>query len=172
MSVKIRIEDNTAELFAALKDNVEAALEAVGTQCEGYAQDVLTAELPRPGSWSGTSGDLKKSINHKVMPSEKAVYIGSNNGHAIYNEVGTGVFAEGGSGRQGFWVYVSGGDKSGSNTGKVYSEDKARQIVAILKSKGLDAHMTKGMKPLHYLKKAASEHIQEYLEIIKQYLQK
>ena len=171
MGVEVKVEDHSDEVLAALDQAVEAALEAVGIQCEGYAQDILTAGLPRAGSWSGTSGALKQSINHKVVLSEKAVYVGSNNDHAVYNELGTGAFAESG-GRQGWWVYVPGGGKSGTNTGKVYTEEKARQVVAILKSKGLDAHMTMGMKPLHFIKKAATEHIDEYKQIVIQQLKK
>lgn len=174
MSQEITVIDHSKEVLAALERQIEAGLEGVGIQCEGYAQDVIDAGTPRNGgSWYTSKGGagLRGSISHKVVMSEKAVYVGTNNDHAIYNEVGTGAFAESG-GRQGWWVYVPGGGKSGTNTGKVYTEQKARQIVAILKSKGLDAHMTKGMKPLHFLKKAAGDHIDEYKQIIKEHLKK
>ena len=174
MSLEFTIIDNSKEVLDALERQVEAGLEGVGIQCEGYAQDIINAGVPRHGgSWYTSKGGagLRGSITHKVKMDEKAVYVGTNNDHAIYNELGTGSFAESG-GRQGWWVYVPGGGKSGTNTGKVYTEQKARQIVAILKSKGLDAHMTKGMKPLHFLKKAAGDHIEEYKQIIKEHLQK
>lgn len=40
----------------------------------------------------------------------------------------------------------------------------------MLQAKGLDAHMTQGMKPIHALQKAASEHKPQYKKIIKKWL--
>jgi hypothetical protein len=37
----------------------------------------------------------------------------------------------------------------------------------MLQAKGLDAHMTQGMKPIHALQKAASENNSKFKEIIK-----
>lgn len=54
-----------------------------------------------------------------------------------------------------------------STTRKIYTFEQAKRIVAILQAKGLDAHMTQGMKPIHALQKAASEHNDKFKEIIK-----
>ena len=140
-------KDNTDQILKDLETNIEAALEAVGIQAEGYAQDIVTAGVPRhAGSWYTSSGaaGLKGSINHEVDTGEKAVYIGSNNEHAIYNEYGTGIYADGG-GRQSPWAYEGPDGKW---------------------------HRTHGMEPLHFLKKAATEHVNEYLAIIVQYLKR
>ncbi len=140
-------KDNTDQIWEDIEKNIEAALEDIGIKAEGYAQDVVTAGVPRHGgSWYASKGaaGLKGSINHEVDMSEKAVYIGSNNEHAIYNEYGTGIYADGG-GRQSPWAYQ---DPDGK------------------------WHRTRGMEPLHFLKKAVTEHIQEYLAVMKQHLKR
>lgn len=145
MAFQFTIIDHSDEVLRALERQVEAGLEAVGIQCEGYAQDIVEAGVPRNGgSWYTSQGaaGLKGSIHHKVMADEKAVYVGTNNEHAIYNEFGTGIYA---GGRQSPWVY-----------------------------KGSDGkfHRTRGITPLHFIKNAAADHIAEYKAIIKKYLQK
>ena len=67
-------------------------------------------------------------------------------------------------------MFVPGG--SGVSRAKAYTEAQARRVVAILKSKGLDAYMTNGMKPLHFLKKAAADHTEVYKAIFRKFLQK
>ena len=42
--------------------------------------------------------------------------------------------------------------------------------MAILQSKGIDAHMTKGIKPIHMLKNAVEKNEKEYVQIIEQHL--
>ena len=145
-SFEVKVVDNSRIFLDALPPQIEAALEAVGNQIVGYAIDILTAKIPRHSdSWyvsKGASG-LKGSINHRVVMSEKAVYIGTNNEHAIYNEVGTGIYAEGGRGRQSPWVY-----------------------------KGEDGkfHRTRGISALHFLRDACEKHIDEIKQIIIEYL--
>ena len=56
--------------------------------------------------------------------------------------------------------------------GKRYTFEEAKQIVTILKSKGLDAHMTQGMKGIHFLRNAAADHTDEYAEIMAAQIQK
>ena len=165
--------DNSAEVLRALQENIETALEAVGQQAVSHAKQTIEKGVPRHGgSWYTSQGGagLRGSIEHKVVMSEKAVHVGTNNDHAAYNEFGTGAFAEGG-GRQGWWVYVPGGGKSGTNTGKVYSFEEAKRILAMLRADGLDAHMTNGIKPLHFLKDAALNHTAEYRATIKMCLE-
>lgn len=160
--------DHSADFASRMEQAKKAALESVGSNCRSHAQNNITAGTPRRGdSWYTGKGGLKNSMGYTVKESEDAVYIGTDLKYAKYNEYGTGKYADDGKGRQGWWVFVPGsgsGDKVGS--AKVYSEAEARKIVAILKSKGIDAHMTEGMPPLHFLKKAVEEHRDEYREII------
>ncbi|MBR0092116.1 MAG: HK97 gp10 family phage protein [Lachnospiraceae bacterium] len=116
---------------AALK-----ALEAVGIQCQSHAvKNIKSARRVDTGRLAG-------SITHIVEPYEPAVYVGTNVEYAIYNEVGTGIFAEG-SGRETPWRYV---DDEG-----VW-------------------HWTRGMKPIHFLRDAVDDHKEEYTNIIKEQL--
>ena len=130
--IDVKVETH-ADLFKdAVKEAVEAALEAVGLQAEGYAKANITA------AGRVDTGELRNSVTHQVEGSEQAVYIGSDLEYAIYNEVGTGIYAEGGGGRTDPWVYVD--------------------------DKGV-GHWTVGMKPIHFLKDAAADHGDEYMQI-------
>ena len=130
--IDVKVETH-ADLFKdAVKEAVEAALEAIGLQAEGYAKANITA------AGRVDTGELRNSVTHQVEESEQAVYIGSNLEYAIYNEVGTGIYAKGGGGRKDPWVYVD--------------------------DKGV-GHWTVGMKPIHFLKDAAADHGDEYRQI-------
>lgn len=95
------------------------------------------------------TGRLRSSITHAVKDDD--VYIGSNLQYAKWIERGTGIFAEddngnpNGEGRQSPWQYY---DRNGK------------------------AHWTRGVKAHHMLKKAASEHTEEYKAIIKRIMSK
>ena len=82
-------------------------------------------------------GTLRNSMTHAVRGDD--VYIGSNIPYAGFVELGTGIYASDGKGRKSPWSYQ---DRNGK------------------------WHRTKGMKPHHMLKKAASEHTEEYKRII------
>ena len=86
---------------------------------------------------------LRNSVNHIVQ--NDICYVGTNTDYAIYNEFGTGIHAEGGKGRKTPWAYQD-------NKGKW--------------------HRTSGMKPIHFLKNAIANHINEYKGIIEQYLKR
>lgn len=91
----------------------------------------------------GITGRLRNSISHAVKGDD--VYIGSNLYYAPFVELGTGIYASDGKGRKSPWAYQD--------------------------SKGV-WHNTRGIKPRHMLKKAASEHTQEYKDIIKRIMEK
>ena len=162
--------DNSAEYTERLNRALEAALEACGTQCESHVVQILTKDAYKhPVSWYNRTGALKK-FSHQVDMGEKCVFVGTNLKYAPYWEYGTGKYADGG-GRQGYWVFVPGsenGDRVGS--AKVYTEQQAKQIMAILQSKGVDAHMTDGIQPVHMLKRAVEDYKDEYQQIFNQYL--
>lgn len=137
MSADVRIESNKDQFKQAAAEQVIKALEAVGLQAEGYAKDTITAES------RVDTGRLRNSIAHAVVEDEKAVYIGSNLEYAVYNEVGTGIYTEGGGGRKTPWMYQD--------------------------EKGV-WHKTVGMKPIHMLKKAAADHSDEYYDMMEKML--
>mgnify|MGYP002869970226 CR=1 FL=1 len=164
MDFEITLTDNSGLYLNALETQIKAALEAIGTQCESHAKQNLTAAGRRD------TGNLINSINLDVRISEDAVYVGTNVYYGKYVEYGTGVYGENSTGG-GWWVYVdSDWENISTVRGKRYTEKEARRIVAMLKAKGLDAHMTQGQKPTHFLKKAVQDNREEYKEIIESIL--
>lgn len=136
--MNVKFEPHRVEVEAALKEAVERALEAIGIQCESHAKNNITQ------AGRVDVGRMRGSVAHQVVEGEKAVYIGSNLEYALYNEVGTGIYAEGGGGRKDPWLYK---DEKG------------------------EWHRTVGMKPIHFLKNAVADHQDEYVAIAKQMLQ-
>ena len=133
----VRVDSHRAEVIEACKEGIEVALEAIGIQFESHAKANITQ------SGRVDTGAMRNSIAHQVVKSENAVYIGTNLEYAIYNEVGTGIYAEGGGGRKTPWAYK---DTRG------------------------DWHTTVGMTPIHFLKCAGSEHEAEYKAIAEKHL--
>lgn len=89
------------------------------------------------------TGRARNSVSHAVKGDD--VYIGSNLDYFAWLEKGTGIYADDGKGRKSPWAYQ---DRKGN------------------------WHNTRGIKPRHMLKKAASEHTQEYKDIIKRIMSK
>ena len=152
MGFEIVLNDFTEELMESFEANLAAANEAVGLAMETHVKEGTPVGTPESTSIKNYhGGSLRKSITHKVIGN--TVYVGTNmraeNGapYPIYVEFGTGVYAEGGKGRQSPWVWR---DKNGKY------------------------HFTKGMKPRHFMKNALqrADHIQEYKEIYENELKK
>lgn len=161
MEIEIKIQDNTEAFKRGLEEKLKTALEAVGLQAEGNAK-LEIENMPRRVD----TGLLRNSITHKVID-ENSIVIGSNTYYAVYVHEGTGKYATKGSTGDGWWVYVKGSTSSKiSAHGKRYTEAQARRVVTYLKSKGLDAHMTQGMKPNRFLTNAMEKHRDEYKKII------
>jgi len=161
----VQIISNVDEFLKASRESAIKALEAVGIQCESHA----VKNLKNAGRGKGK---LSKSITHLVDPVEPAVYVGTNVHYAIYNEVGTGIHNEAGHATKGWWVYVEGSDNVGPGNSKRYTYEEAAQIMAILRSRGIPAHMTQGMKGVHFIRDAVAGHEQEYKNIIEEHLEK
>ena len=75
----VRIESNVDQVEEALTEKALAWLEAIGLDAEGVAAGKAPVD----------TGRLKNSIDHAVVESEKAVYIGTNVDYAPYQEFGT-----------------------------------------------------------------------------------
>ena len=127
--------DNSDEVIAAMSEAVEAALEAIGQQAVSHAKSNIT-EAGRVDT-----GALRNSVSHLVATDEEAVYVGTNQEYAVFNEMGTGIYLDGGGGRQTPWSYQ---DAKGT------------------------WHRTSGMPPIHFLKNAVQGHEDEYKAIAEQ----
>lgn len=71
--------DNTDEVLNAMRGSIGRALTRIGLSAEGYAKKECPVD----------TGNLRNSITHEVVQSEKAVYIGTNVEYAAYVELGT-----------------------------------------------------------------------------------
>lgn len=141
------LTDNSAQVEQIFNGCKAAALEEIGLRAEQYAKKNAPVGTPTSTGIKGyRSNGLRKSITHKVVGD--SVYIGTNQTvtidgrrvhYPVYVELGTGVYATDGKGRKSPWVWV---DKNGK------------------------PHFTRGMKPRHFLKKAATEHVSEYRNIV------
>lgn len=128
---EVRIEDHSAEVLKVLQDAIEAGLTAIGLSAEGHAKKLCPVD----------TGRLRNSITNIVDAGDKSVIIGTNVEYAPYIELGTGVFAEGGVGRQTPWAYQD--------------------------SKG-EWHTTSGMKAHPYLRPAVQDYRAEYKALLEQ----
>lgn len=131
--MNIDFKDNSQAVLKAMQQAVEKALEKCGLVAEGYAKKLAPVD----------TGNLRNSISHKVDPEEPAVYIGTNNSYAAYQEFGTGIYTEG-----------------GRDTPWVYQDEKGNW------------HWTRGNKAQPFLKPAVADHARQYRQIIEQELKK
>jgi len=135
--MEFRIVDHSDEVLRALESQVEAALEAVGNQAVSHSKSIITTAS------RVDTGALRNSVSHVTWAEGKEVYVGTNQSYAIYNELGTGIYLDGGGGR---------------NTPWAFQDAKGKW------------HRTRGMKPIHFIRDSIAKHIDEYKEIIKQIL--
>lgn len=112
-----------------------------GLEAIGAAAEKYAKEIIQQADRVDT-GTMMNSISHMIK--DDAAFIGSNLEYTVYHELGTGQFASDGQGRKDPWLYV---DEEGKG------------------------HITSGVKPLHMLKKAASEHTDEYKKLLKNSLE-
>ena len=68
--MSVTFNDNSDEVLEAFNAACLRALERCGSQAEGYAKDLVPVD----------TGALRNSISHKVVDSEPAAYIGTNQG--------------------------------------------------------------------------------------------
>ena len=179
-SMELKVTDNSRQALEIVQQLAITALEVIGTQAEAYAKLTVTdamrdgIDLRQYGEKNNSrvdTGALRNSITHAVDGS--AVYIGSNLEHAVWNELGTGLYASQPGGRKGWWVYIEGQKSRGRAQSKTYAtRQEAMKVVAILRKKGLKAHATCGMYPLHFLKNAAANHTDEYRAIFEDIMKK
>ena len=126
--MEIEVADHSNEIGKELRAALLRALERCGNQAEGYAKDLAPYD---------TSG-LKNSITHQVNDNEMSVIIGTDVEYGVYQELGTGIYAEGGGGRPTPWVYQDAKGKW---------------------------HYTRGNKAHPFLKPALADHTQTYKNI-------
>ena len=144
MAAQVEFKDFSIQCKNALDDAANQFLEEAASELQSEAQRNSAFSKNLHGTW-----------NHVVNESKKEATVGNPLQLAIWMEMGTGEYALKGNGRKGYWVYVKGNSSvSEQNPGKARTLEEAQQTVAYLRSKGLDAHYTKGQKPRRMLWKA------------------
>ena len=123
----VRFTDHSKEVLAKKERTLAKALEQCGLLGENYAKKNCPVD----------TGALRNSISHKVVLSEEAAYIGTNQEYGPYVELGTGIYISGG--RPTPWVYQ---DANGN------------------------WHMTHGQRAQPYLKPAVADHASQYRAIL------
>lgn len=125
VEVKVKLIDNKQEIMQAMKAQVAGWLNAIGEDAASTAANKAPVD----------TGALKNSISHAVNKEEQKAYIGTNIEYAIWHELGTGIYASEGGGRQGGWSYQ---DSEGN------------------------WHHTNGVPAKHFLQFGATAHQAEY----------
>jgi hypothetical protein len=133
MAVEFQISaDHSADVLRELDSKVEAILEAWGIHGVGAVVDIITAES------RVDTGAMRNGISHHVDTRDQSVAIGTNIEYAIYHELGTGIYLEGGGGRQTPWSY---------------QDDQGNW------------HRTRGIKPIHMIKNGVSQSVNDFKSI-------
>ena len=130
------------EIQDAVKQGTENGLKQLASEMKQMEHDIIDANIGGDGSYVRT-GKLKSSIT--IMPitwsggiAEISVVPKGCN-YAIYNELGTGIYADNGNGRKDGWVYPLGGGEFRFTMGlppkyfvrdtREFYEDKASRFI-------------------------------------------
>lgn len=142
MGVNVKITDHSPQVQRELEKAIERALEKMGL----VAEHIAKANLERSPRRVDT-GALRNSITHGsgYVDGELKEFIGTNLEYGKYVEYGTGIYVEDRSGRKTPWFVVG-------------TQGKWDGV----------GFWTRGMKPNHFLKDAASKHKDKYQEILKE----
>lgn len=160
MSVSIQGLDDVLERFERIAD--------AGKVKQGITKACMLVERQakiNAQSLSEGDGTLAGSIASRIDDYEGVIYTPLF--YAPYVEYGTGIEAKDGKGRQDVpWVYVEHSGQESGNAQKSYTYETALQAVAILKGKGLDAHLTYGQKPQPFMRPALDVNRDRILELL------
>ncbi len=140
MADDIKFEDNSKAAKEAMNKAIEAALTKIGMVIVSEAKDIITL------NGRVDTGAMRDKTSYKLEhnPNESKVIIGNPLTYAIYNEFGTGEYAENGLGRKGGWGYTTPDGKE---------------------------HFTHGMKPKPFLRPAYKVHKKNVEKILAQFLE-
>lgn len=157
--MKVQVK-GASELVFMLDNMADFDVEAALNECGNIIEE--TAKRLAPVD----SGQLHGSIR-KGPVQGNSVTVGTNVSYAPYVEYGTGIYAGNGGG---YWVYVRGNDSQGETSHKRYTLAEAKQIVAIMRSRGLDAWYTSGQKPQPYMHPALENNREQFVKVFDHYI--
>ena len=143
----VEFHDFSIEVKETLKDTALQFLYEAAGELEAQTK----RNVPSRGNWFT---EQKNAWRYEVDEDELVATVGNPQERSLWTEFGTGehsISPKGG--RKGYWVYVkdsgSGGEDSSYTYkgGKTYTLEEAKEVMAILQGKGLDAHITDGQEP-------------------------
>ena len=148
--MSVQFTDNSVRVKEAIDDAANAFLYEAGGELEAQAKN----RMPH-GTWFSY---IKNAWTYRVDESKKEAVVGNPLEPSLWVEFGTGEHALHGDGRKGYWVYVKDGSTPGASYtykgGKSYTLAEAKEVVAMMRDKGIDAHYTKGQRPHRPLQQA------------------
>jgi phage gpG-like protein len=128
---EVKFESHLSYVQSATEKQLAKAAEIIGGMAESYAKKSCPKD----------TGNLQNSITHNFE--KNVIMVGTNVTYAPYVELGTGVHASGGGGRQTSWRYQ---DRKGN------------------------WHTTNGMPARPYLRPSIENHISEYKAVLEDVL--
>lgn len=111
------------------------------------------------------TGELARSIAFDVKDAEGVVYTPLE--YAPYVEYGTGAYREVNP-QPGYWIYVRHSTQKSQKSGKRYSLEEAKEIVALMRAEGLDAVYTDGREPQPFMRPALDENRENIKRILEE----
>lgn len=163
MAIEIQGLEGVYKRLEGLADAAKAK-QAITTACllvEGEARKNAQA-------LSEGNGTLAGSIASRIDDYTGVVYTPLF--YAPYVEYGTGIEAQHPSkpGRQDVpWVFVEHSASESGSSQRSYTLEKAKETVAYLRSKGLEAYYTYGQKPQPFMRPALDDNRDKVIEILK-----
>jgi len=149
ITVKTIVIDNVPKIKEMSKAAKQIALIKIGLAAEGYAKRLVPTDTSRLKNsitfathshiQKGASPATPKDYTPRGQVDEDSVILGTNVEYAVYQELGTGIYASEGNGRKTPWWY---------------QDDKGVW------------HKTSGTKPKHFIRDAMASHTQEYKTLI------
>lgn len=101
----VKYEHHFPEARRAIREAEENGLTALGMYIQDQAKRNLTKERAVDTSY------LRNRIDYRVDMETRGVHVGTNVEYAVYVELGTGIYASNGAGRQTPWAYKYEGNK-------------------------------------------------------------
>lgn len=139
--MSVEFHDYSLKVLEALDDAALQFLEEAASEIQSQAQRKTSVD----------SGQLKGAWNHVVDESKKEAQVGNPLENAIWEELGTGAWAEGGKGRKDAW-YVPVESVDGSKKPTFNG-----QVVIVYGQGGQAFYKTNGKKPKRMLHNAFTE---------------
>lgn len=113
MIITINVDDLIKDLdktIEKIEEGIEEGMRQVGSEIVQMQHDIIDTNVGGDGSYVRT-GLLKSGVTIMPLewsPSGVSMTITNTTSYSVYNELGTGIYAENGQGRQGGWFYSVG----------------------------------------------------------------